>query len=104
MNTLHVKTGDTVIVLSGKDKGKTGKVLSADPKKATVIVENVNIVTKHQKARKQGEESKIVKKEGNIRACKVMRVCPECKKPTRLAHKIEGDVKVRVCKHCHKAI
>ena len=104
MNTLHVKTGDTVIVLSGKDKGKTGKVLSADPKKGTVIVENVNIVTKHQKARKQGEESKIVKKEAAIRACKVMRVCPECKKPTRPAHRIENGEKVRVCKHCQKAI
>jgi large subunit ribosomal protein L24 len=59
MNTLHVKTGDTVIVLSGKDKGKTGKVLSADPKKATVIVENVNIVTKHQKKAKSLKKKAI---------------------------------------------
>ncbi len=61
-------------------------------------------MTKHQKARKQGEESKIVKKEAAISACKVMRVCPECKKPTRLARRIENGEKVRVCKHCQKAI
>lgn len=105
MNTLHVKTGDTVIVLSGKEKDKKGKIMSADPKAGLVVIEGINIQTKHQKARKQGEESKIVKTEGAVRACKVMRVCPECGKPTRPAHRFdENGKKVRVCKKCGKVI
>ena len=100
MNTLHVKTGDTVVVLSGKDKDKRGKLMSADPKKGLLVVENVNIVTKHKKARKQTEQSEIVKRESSIRACKGMRVCPKCDKPTRPAFKLKEDGKVRVCKKC----
>jgi len=104
MNTLHVKTGDTVVVLSGKDKDKRGKVMSADPKKGLVVVENINVVSRHQKARKQGEESKIVKTESSIRACKVMRVCPKCDEPTRPAHSVSDGGKERVCKKCGAAI
>ena len=100
MNTLHVKRGDTVVVLSGKDKGKQGKVISASPKKGTVLVEGVAVTAHHQKPRKQGETGGIVNRETPIHACKVMRVCPKCSKSTRIAHKIEGDKKVRVCKHC----
>ena len=80
MNTLHVKTGDTVVVLSGKDKGKQGKIISASPKKGTVLVEGVAITAHHQKPRKQGETGGIVERETPIRACKVMRVCPKCGK------------------------
>ena len=101
MNTLHVKTGDTVVVLSGKDKGKQGKVLSASPKHQTVIVEGINIAQRHTKPRRQGEEGGILSKPIPIRACKVMRVCPKCGKATRPAHKIQADgKKVRVCKKC----
>ncbi len=99
MNNLHVKTGDTAVVLSGKDKGKKGKVLSVNPKK--VVIEGVNMVTCHTKPRRQGETGGIVKREGALRACKVMKVCPKCDKPTRPAHKIlENGAKVAVCKHC----
>ncbi|MDR0951661.1 MAG: 50S ribosomal protein L24 [Oscillospiraceae bacterium] len=102
---MNIKTGDTVIVLSGKDKGKKGKVLSADPKNGKAIVESVNVAKRHQKARKQGEESAIVKKETPIYATKLMRVCPECGKPTRLAHTFLDDgTKSRLCKNCGKAI
>ena len=73
MNTLHVKTGDTVVVLSGKDKGKQGKIISASPKKGTVLVEGVAITAHHQKPRTQGETGGIVERETPIRACKVMR-------------------------------
>ena len=100
MNTLHVKSGDTVVVLSGKDKGKQGKILSASPKKGTVIVEGVAITAHHQKPRKQGETGGIVERETPIRACKVMRVCPKCDKGTRVAYKVTDGKKVRVCKKC----
>lgn len=100
MNTLHIKSGDTVVVLSGKDKGKQGKVLSASPKKGTVLVEGVAVTAHHQKPRKQGETGGIVNRETPIRACKVMRVCPKCGKPTRPAHKVADGKKTTVCKKC----
>ena len=100
MNTMSIKKGDTVIVLSGKDKGKQGKVLEAMPETRKVIVEKVNVATRHTKPRKQGEEGGIIKKEAPIYACKVQRVCPKCNKPTRIGHKVEGDKKVRICKKC----
>ena len=97
---MNVKKNDTVVVLSGKDKGKQGKVLSVNPEAGKVVVEGVNVATRHQKARRQGEEGGIVKKETPIYACKVMTVCPKCNKATRVAHKIVDGKKVRVCKHC----
>ncbi|MBU5436249.1 50S ribosomal protein L24 [Pseudoflavonifractor sp. MSJ-37] len=100
MNKINIKKDDLVVVLSGKDKGKQGKVLSVMPKDRKVIVEGVNIATRHVKPRKQGEEGGIVKKEAPLYACKVQRVCPKCNKPTRIGHKIEGDKKVRICKKC----
>ena len=109
MNNLHVKTGDNVMVISGKDKGKTGKVLQTSPKEGKVIVEGLNMVTKHVKPRRQGEQGGIVKAEGAIYACKVMPVCPKCGKATRVAHRVtevereDGSKKkkiVRVCKRC----
>ena len=98
---MNIKNNDKVIVLSGRDKGKTGEVLSADPKAGKVVVQGVSVATKHQKARKQGQESAIIKVETPIYACKVMVVCPKCNKPTRVAHKVGADgKKARVCKHC----
>ena len=85
---------------TGKDKGKQGKVLEVSPKEKKVIVEGRNLVTKHVKPRRQGEQGGLVKAEAPIYACKVMPVCPKCNKPTRVGHKVEGDKKVRVCKHC----
>mgnify|MGYP001539709436 CR=1 FL=1 len=100
MNKMSIKKDDLVVVLSGKDKGKQGKVLSVLPKESKVIVEKVNIVSRHTKPRKQGEEGGIMKREAAIAACKVQVVCPKCSKGTRVAHKIEGGKKTRVCKHC----
>ena len=100
MNKIHVKTGDTVIILSGKDKGKKGKVLEVSPTEKKVIVEGCNMVTKHVKPRKMGETGGIVKAEAPLYACKVMLVCPKCGEPTRLAHKVLADgTKERVCKN-----
>ena len=101
MNTLSIKKDNTVVVLSGKDKGKKGKVLSVDPKAGKVVVEKVNMVSRHTKPRKQGDQGGILKKEAPIYACKVQRLCPKCDKPTRPAHKVLPDgKKVRVCKKC----
>ena len=97
---MNIKKDDKVIVLSGKDKGKQGKVLIADPKAEKVVVEGVNVATKHQKPRKQGEEGGIIKLETPLYASKVQVVCPKCGKATRVAHKIADGKKVRVCKKC----
>lgn len=100
MNKIHVKKGDTVVVLSGKDKGKKGKVLEVSPREEKVIIEGVNMASKHVKPRKMGEPGGIVKAEAPMYACKVMLVCPKCGKPTRLAHKIMADgSKLRACKN-----
>ena len=97
---MNIKRDDKVIVLSGKDKGKSGKVIAADPKAEKVIVEGVNVATKHQKAQKKGQDGGILKIETPIYVSKVQLVCPKCDKPTRVAHKIEDGKKIRVCKHC----
>jgi len=97
---MNIKKDDKVVVLSGKDRGKQGKVLIADPKAAKVVVEGVNVATKHQRPRKQGEEGGIIKVETPIYANKVQLVCPKCGKGTRVAHKIADGKKVRVCKKC----
>ena len=105
MNSMNIKKGDTVVVLSGKDRGKKGKVLTASPAAQTVIVEGVNFATRHMKPRKQCETGGIVKQEAAIRVCKVMRVCPKCGKPTRAKYNVLPDGgKVRVCKHCGETI
>lgn len=102
MNNIHVKKGDTVVILSGKDKGKKGKVLEVSPTEKKVIVEGCNMVTKHVKPRRMGESGGIVKAEAPLYACKVMLVCPKCGKPTRLAHKVLADgTKERVCKNAN---
>ena len=100
MNKIHVKTGDSVVILSGKDKGKRGKVVSTNVSKGTVLVEGIAVTAHHKKPRKQGDNGGIIQRETPIRACKVMRVCPKCDKPTRLAHKISGGKKTTVCKKC----
>lgn len=101
---LHVKKGDTVQVLSGKDKGKEGKILTALPKKGKVIVEGVNKVKRHNKPSQSNPRGGIVTKEAAISSSKVMVVCPKCKKPTRIAHKVENGKSVRVCKHCGEVL
>lgn len=102
---IHVKTGDTVVVLNGKERGKKGKVLAVSPKEAKVIIEGVNMVSKHVKPRKMGEEGGIVKAEGAMYACKVQVVCPRCGKPTRVSHKIfEDGTKARICKKCGESL
>lgn len=107
MSKVHVKTGDTVVVLSGSEKGKKGKVLAVSPKEGKVILEKINLVSKHVKPRRMGETGGIVEAEGAMYACKVQIVCPRCGKPTRVGHKIlEDGSKIRVCKNkgCGEAL
>lgn len=102
---MHIRSNDTVMVITGKDKGTKGKVLSASPKTGKVVVEGVAIATKHQKPRQQGMPGGIIKKEAAIDVSNVMVVCPKCGKPTRVGHKIlEDGAKVRICKACDAAI
>ena len=100
MANLHVKSGDTVVVISGDSKGVRGKVIAASPEEKKVIVEGANIVSKHSKARRQGEKSQIVKTEGAIYASKVQLVCPKCDKGVRTKVAVVDGKKVRVCTKC----
>ena len=101
MKKMSIRKDDMVVVLSGKDKGKQGKILEVMPKEGKVVVEKINVVSRHTKPRKQGDQGGILKKEAPIYACKVQRVCPKCGKPTRVAHKVQADgKKVRICKKC----
>ena len=97
---MNIKKDDKVIVLSGKDKGKTGKVISADPKNGKVIVEGVSIATKHQKPKKKGQDGGIMKVETPMYVSKVQLVCPKCDKGVRVGYKYVADKKLRVCRKC----
>ena len=94
MKKMSIRKDDMVVVLSGKDKGKQGKILEVMPKEGKVVVEKINVVSRHTKPRKQGDQGGILKKEAPIYACKVQRVCPKCGKPTRAAHKVQADGKI----------
>ena len=109
MNKMSIRKDDVVVVLSGKDKGKQGKVLSVDPEARKVVVEKVNVASRHQKPRRQGQQGGIFQKERAIDASNVMLICPKCGKATRVAHRVtevereDGSKKkkiVRVCKRC----
>ena len=110
---MHVRSKDQVVVISGKDKGKKGKITAAYPKTGKVVVEGVNMVTKHQKARNAMQPGGIIHKEAPIDASNVMLVCPKCGKPARVSHKVtlveteNGGKKrkmIRVCKKCQAEI
>ena len=100
MNKLHIKTGDTVIVLSGEDKGVKGEVIAVSPAEGKILVKGVNIIHKHVKPRRQGETGGIVDAEGAIYASKVAVYCPKCDKGVRVKMATEGDKMVRVCAKC----
>ncbi len=104
MNKVHVKTNDTVIVISGDDKGKKGKVIAVSPEEGKVIVEGVNIVSKHVKPRRQGEAGGITKVEGAIYASKVAHYCSNCNKARRAKIADVDGKKVKVCFKCGKEL
>lgn len=97
---MKLKKGDTVILLSGKDRGKKGKILRVDSKKGRITVEGINVKIKHRKPRKAGEKGSKIDILASFYAGKAQLVCPKCGKPTRVGYKIAGGEKVRVCKKC----
>jgi large subunit ribosomal protein L24 len=104
MKNVHIKVDDTVIVLSGEDKGAKGKVIAVSPEEGKAIVEGVNVQKKHVKPRRQGETGGILDVEGAMYASKLALYCPNCDKGVRVGYKTEGGKKVRVCKKCGKEI
>ena len=104
-NKVHVKTGDEVIVINGKNRGMKGKVLQVSPAEGKVIVEGRNMVKKHVKPRKMGDPGGIISAEGAMYASKVMVICPHCNKPARVGHKKFADgTKSRICKRCGETL
>ncbi len=99
----RIRKNDTVFVTSGRDKGKTGKVLEVNTKKKHLLIKDISVVTKHQKAKKQGETGGIIKKEVPVPFCKVMPVCTSCKKACRIKVKAaeNGGKKLRACHRCN---
>ena len=103
MASMHIKKGDTVVVLSGDDKGAQGEVIAVSREEGKVIVKGVNVIHKHVKPRRQGESGGIVDAEGAIYASKVALYCPTCKKGVRVHTEVVDGKKVRVCAKCgHK--
>ncbi len=102
---MHVKKGDLVKVLAGKDKGKQGKIIRSIPKEDRVVIEKINLMKKHQKPTQQYPQGGIISMEAPVHVSNVMVICPSCKKPTRVGHKfLDNGKKVRECKHCGAAI
>lgn len=103
-SNMHVKKGDKVEIISGKDKKKQGKVLVSYPKTNKILVSGVNIVKKHTKGTQQNPAGGIIEKEAPIAVSNALLFCSKCGKGVRYGHKIEGDKKTRVCKHCGKEL
>ena len=102
--SMRIKKGDTIKKIAGKDKGKQGKVIRTVPAKGKIVVEKMNIVKKHQKARRQGEKGQRVEIPAPFDASNAMIVCPACGKATRVAYKFAAEKKIRVCKKCGKEL
>ena len=102
--SLNEKKGDNVVIIAGKDKGRTGKIVSVNTSAGRVVVDGANEITKHVKARSANQQSRIEKKSGTIDASNVMILCPACNKATRVANKVEGGKKIRVCQKCGAAL
>ena len=99
---MKIKKDDTVLVITGKDKGKQGKVLQTFPKNTQLLVAQVNLKKKHQKPKKQGEKGQIVQMPGLISVSNVKLICPKCEKAVKIGYKIEGEKKYRICKKCQE--
>ena len=99
---MKIKKGDTVLIISGKDKGKKGNVLQAFPKEMRILVAQVNLRKKHQKPKKAGTKGQIIQMPGSISTSNAKLICLKCGKATRVGYKIEGEKKYRFCKKCQE--
>jgi large subunit ribosomal protein L24 len=101
---MKIKKDDIVLIISGKYRNKTGKILKAFPKKSQVLVEGINLRKKHQKPKRTGEKGQIIEMPAPLATSNVQLICPKCKKATRVGYRIEGGKKYRICKKCDKAL
>ena len=101
---MKIRKDDNVVILTGKDRGKSGKILQMLPKDRKVVVQGANMMKRHQRPRRQGEKGQIVSKESPLDVSSVMVICPKCAKPTRVGYRTDGAEKERVCKKCHATI
>lgn len=101
---MKIKKDDTVLIISGKNKGKKGKVLRVFPKEERILVEGVNLRKKHQKAKKTGEKGQVIEMPSPINISNIKLICPQCGKPTRIGYKIADKKKFRVCKKCSQEV
>jgi len=101
---MKIKKGDNILIIAGKDKGKTGKVIKALPKEAKILIEGMNLRKKHVRPKRQGEKGQVVQVPAFLNVSNVKMVCPKCGKAVRIGYKIEKDIKQRICKKCRQAI
>ena len=101
---MNIKTNDTVKVIAGKDRGKQGKVIQVFKKENKIVVEGVNLLKKHMRARKQGEKGQVIELPAPFNASNAKVICPKCGLAVRVSSKVEADVKKRVCKKCQQYI
>jgi large subunit ribosomal protein L24 len=104
MNSLSIKKNDTVKIIAGKDKGKTGKIIKAIPSVRRAVVEGINLYKKHVRPKREGEKGQVITVPRSLDISNVQLVCPSCGKPTRISYVIEGKNKSRVCKKCKSRI
>lgn len=103
--SLHIKKNDSIVVISGKEKGKRGRVLSVSPSKESLIIEKINMIKRHMKPSRKQAQGGIIEKESSIHMSNVMMICPKCAKPTRIGNtSLQGGKKVRVCKKCREVM
>ena len=101
---MKVKKGDSILIISGKDKGRTGKIMKAFPKELKILVEGINLKKKHVRPKRDGEKGQVVEIPAVLDASNVKIICPKCGKATRVGYKIEKDIKKRICKKCKQEI
>ncbi|MSU54230.1 MAG: 50S ribosomal protein L24 [Candidatus Staskawiczbacteria bacterium] len=101
---MKLKKGDTVLIISGKDKGRTAKILKSLVKEKKILVEGINLKKKHVKPKKEGEKGQVISVSMPLDISNTKFLCPKCQKATRIGYKIEGDKKFRICKKCKSEI
>jgi large subunit ribosomal protein L24 len=102
---LQIKKNDSIVVISGKEKGKRGRVLSVSPSKDSLLAEKINVIKKHMKPSRKYAQGGIIEKEAPVHISNVMLICPKCNKPTRIGSLLlQSGKKVRVCKKCREVM
>ncbi len=101
---MKVKKGDNILIISGKDKGRTGKIIKALPKESKILVEGINLKKKHVRPKREGEKGQVVEIPAALDVSNVQIICPKCGKITRIGYKIDKNIKKRICKKCNQEI